>query len=97
MSEAPPTKVSAKPLKGKTRWWSRWTKRLVVTALCARIVLWVFLEPIVNFGASYAGLSVSWASASLSISTLSLTATDLTIRNAVDQDAPTRVLAKRRF
>ena len=93
MNEAPKTQPSAKP-KGKSRWWSRWTKRLAITALCARIVLWVFLEQIANFGASYAGLSVSWESASLSICTLSLAIQDLVVRDADDHDAPTLLTAE---
>ena len=88
MKEAPKTQARVKP-KGKSRWWSRWTKRLAITALCMRIVLWVFLEQLANFGASYAGLSVSWESASLSICTLSLAIQDLVIRDANDDDAPT--------
>lgn len=80
--------------KPKGRWWWRWSKRLVVAGLVTRIVLWLFLEQIADFGASYAGLSVSWRSASLSLSGLSLYIEDLVVRDRDDADAPPLVTAQ---
>ena len=82
------TAKPTKPAKPKSRWWWRWTKRLTVAALVTRILLWLFLAQIANFGAGFAGLSVSWRSASLSLSGLSLHLEDLLVRDANDPDAP---------
>ena len=59
--------TSKKTGKRKSRWWWRWTKRFAVAGVAARIVLWLFLEQIANFGAGFAGLSIEWRSASLSL------------------------------
>ncbi|MGK0350098.1 MAG: hypothetical protein ACJAYX_000766 [Planctomycetota bacterium] len=83
-----------KAAKPKSRWWWRWTKRLAITGLVARILLWLFLEQITNFGAGYAGLAVSWRSASLSITGLSLHIEDLVVRDANDADAPALLKAQ---
>lgn len=80
--------------KTKSRWWWRWTKRLAMAGLVARILLWLFLEQITNFGAGYAGLAVSWRSASLSITGLSLHIEDLVVRDAKDADAPALLKAQ---
>src|SRR5690606_34919124 len=80
--------------KKKSRWWWRWSKRLTIAAVCARIVLWLFLEQLANFGAGFAGLSVSWRSASLSITGLSLHIEDLLVRDANDESAPPLLAAQ---
>ena len=80
--------------KRKPRWWWRWTKRLAIVAVVARLLLWLFLEQLANFGASFAGLSVSWQSASLSLTTLSLHIEDLVVRDAQDSQAPTLLTAE---
>lgn len=83
--EAATTKKTKKNSgKKKSRWWWRWTKRLAIAGLAARIALWLFLEQLANFGAGFAGLSVEWRSASLSISGLSLHIEDLVVRNVED-------------
>ena len=88
---------NSKANKPKSRWWWRWTRRLAIASLAARILLWLFLEQITNFGAGYAGLSVSWRSASLSITGLSLHIEDLVVRDANDADAPTLLKAQEVF
>ncbi|MFT4513195.1 MAG: hypothetical protein ACI91B_001897 [Planctomycetota bacterium] len=94
--KAPKGKKAEKKKAGKpkSRWWWRWTKRLAVTGLVARLLLWLFLEQITNFGAGYAGLDVSWRSASLSITGLSLRIEDLVVRDANDADAPALLMAQ---
>ena len=88
---------NSKANKPKSRWWWRWTRRIAIASLAARILLWLFLEQITNFGAGYAGLSVSWRSASLSITGLSLHIEDLVVRDANDADAPTLLKAHEVF
>lgn len=84
-----PDAGAAKAKKGKPRrrWWWRWTRRLVLTVLVARLLLWVFLEQIADFGAGFAGLSVEWRDASLSLTGLSLHIEDLVVRDASRPDA----------
>ena len=60
----------------------RWARRLVLAALTARVLLWVLLQPLADFGASWAGLTVTWRSASLSVLELSAHIEDLEIRDA---------------
>jgi len=79
--------------KRRSRWWWRWTKRLAIAALITRLLLGIFLEQIADFGASFAGLSVSWRSASLSLTTLSLHIEDLAVRDAKDSQAATLLTA----
>lgn len=90
------TESKDKPPKARrrTRWWWRWTKRLAVAGLVARVLLWLFLEHLADFGAGFAGLSVSWRSASLSINGLSLHIEDLVVRDANDEQAPPLLTAQ---
>ena len=72
----------------KRRWWWRWTRRLVLTAVVARLLLWLFLQPLADFGAGFAGLSIAWRDASLSLTGLSLHIQDLVVRDRADAEAP---------
>jgi len=79
----------------KRRFLWRWTRRLLITAVALRILLWLFLQPLADFGAGFAGLSVSWRSASLSLVGLSLTIDDLVVRDVDDAgDGPPLLAAK---
>ena len=60
----------------------RWAKRLLLAALAARVLLWILLQPLADLGASWAGLTVTWRSASLSLLELSAHIEDLEIRDA---------------
>ncbi|MFK7739670.1 MAG: DUF748 domain-containing protein [Planctomycetota bacterium] len=80
--------------RGRGSWLWRWTKRLAITAVVARLGLWLFLEHLANFGAGFAGLSVSWRSHSLSIAGLSLHIEDLLVRDAEDETAPPLLTAQ---
>lgn len=89
-----PQPTKSKPKKPRGRWYWRWTRRLAITAVVARLLLWLFLEQLANFGAGFAGLSVSWRSASLSIAGLSLLIEDLEVRDANDAEAPALLKAQ---
>ncbi|MFN3244873.1 MAG: DUF748 domain-containing protein [Planctomycetota bacterium] len=82
------------PTRRRSRWYWRWTRRLLIAAVVARVLLWLFLEQLANFGAGFAGLSVSWRSASLSIAGLSLVVEDLVVRDADDASAPPLLTAQ---
>ena len=88
------SRAKATKRKRKSRWWWRWTKRLAAAGLVARVLLWLFLEHLADFGAGFAGLSVSWRSASLSLSGLSLHIEDLVVRDANDEQAPPLLTAQ---
>ena len=70
----------------RRRW--RWLRRALLGAILARLLLWFSLLPLCNFGAGLVGLTVSWRSASLSLTHLSLHVEDLVIRDAEDDGAP---------
>ncbi|MCB9877213.1 MAG: DUF748 domain-containing protein [Planctomycetes bacterium] len=75
-----PTENDAGPPRARRPWWRRWLRRLAITAVVARLVLAVGLEQLADFGAGFAGLSVSWRSHSLSLLGLSLHIEDLEVR-----------------
>lgn len=79
MTEAPRADAP-QPRPRRARGALRWTGRLLLTALAARLLLWGFLLPLVQFGAGLVGLTVSWRSASLSVLSLSAHIVDLELR-----------------
>lgn len=83
MSEPAPTPAAPRGARRAVRW----TVRLLSAAALARLLLWAFLLPLADFGAGFAGLRVSWRSASLSVLTLSAHVEDLVVRDARDADA----------
>jgi hypothetical protein len=88
MSEPTPDTQPA-PAKQKPR--RRWRRRLLIAAaivVLLRLSLVVFLQPIADFAAGMAGLSLSWRAASLSLLGASLHAEDVVVRLADDPDAP---------
>ena len=76
--------AAAAERRPRRRW--RWLRRLLVAAVVARLLLWLTLQPLANFGAGFAGLSVQWKSASLSLLTMSAHVEDLVVRD-VDAEA----------
>ena len=86
----PPPAESKSPPKPRRRWrwlrWLFWLSLLLVIAL--RLALALFLQPLANFGAGFAGLSVDWRSSSLSLLGLSLQVEDLVVGIANDDGEP---------
>ena len=76
---APATAAPATKRRPRRLW--RWLRRLLIAALVARLLLWLTLQQLANFGAGFAGLSVQWKSASLSLLTMSAHIEDLVVRD----------------
>ncbi|HEB52287.1 MAG TPA: DUF748 domain-containing protein [bacterium] len=85
------------PRRWSRRWWWRWTRRTAITAVLLRVLLALFLLPLVDFGAGFAGLTVSWRRASLSLSGLSLHLDDVLVRDAEHPDRPPLLAAQEVF
>ncbi len=84
--------AAPRPARTRRRW--RWARRAVLGAVAARLLLWLLLQPLCDFGAGFVGLTVSWRSASLSLSHLSLHVEDVVVRDAEREGAPTLFTAQ---
>lgn len=92
---APSAAPATTPAQAKPRRrWRRWSLRLVVAALVARLLLALLLAPLADFAAGFAGLGVSWRSASLSLLGLSLHVEDLVVRVRGADDLPPLLTAQ---
>lgn len=84
--------MSAPP---KTRsWWRRWLWRLSVAAVVGRVLLALFLEPLLRFGASFAGLDLQVGAAHLSLLGTSFRAEAVVVRALDTPEAPPLFVAK---
>lgn len=72
----------------------RWTWRLVVAAVVVRVLLALFLVPLLCFGAGFAGLRLELGNASLSLLGASLRLEQLAVYTADAPQAPPLLLAK---
>lgn len=72
----------------------RWTWRLVVTAIVLRVLLALFLAPLLRLGAGFAGLQLELGSASLSLLGASLRLEQVAVHIVDAPTAPPLLLAK---
>ncbi len=76
------------------RRWRRWLWRLAIAALVARLLLAAFLPQVLAFAASFAGLTMSVRSASLSLLGLSLHLEDVVVHAADQREQPPLLVAQ---
>lgn len=81
----------SKPPRSRLR---RWAWRLVVAVVLARVLLALFLVPLLRLGASFAGLDVELGSASLSLLGASFRLEQVAVHAADAPQAPPLLLAK---
>lgn len=74
--------------------WRRWTFRLLLAAVAARVLLALFLVPLLRYAASFAGLELELGSASLCLLGGSFRLEQVTVRVADAPAAPPLLLAK---
>ena len=75
-------------------WWRRWLWRLLVTAVVGRVLLALFLEPLLRFSASFAGLDLQVGAAHLSLLGTSFRAEAVVVRALDTPEAPPLFVAK---
>ncbi|MBL8738694.1 MAG: hypothetical protein JNL12_19855, partial [Planctomycetes bacterium] len=75
-------------------WWRRWLWRLLVAAVVGRVLLALFLEPLLRFGASFAGLDLQVGAAHLSLLGTSFRAEAVVVRAVDTPEAPPLFVAK---
>jgi len=78
------------------RWpkWRRWLWRLALVAIAARVLLALFLAPLLGLAAGFAGLTLTMRGASLSLLGTSLRLEDVVVRAAGDGDGPPLFVAE---
>lgn len=75
-------------------WWRRWLWRLLVAAVVGRVLLALFLEPLLRLGASFAGLDLQVGAAHLSLLGTSFRAEAVVVRAVDSPEAPPLFAAK---
>lgn len=75
-------------------WWRRWLWRLLIAAVVGRVLLALFLEPLLRFSASFAGLDLQVGAAHLSLLGTSFRAEAVVVRAVDTPEAPPLFVAK---
>ncbi|MFO1032032.1 MAG: DUF748 domain-containing protein [Planctomycetota bacterium] len=78
----------------KRSWWRRWLWRLLVAAVVGRVLLALFLEPLLRLGAGFAGLDLQIGAAQLSLLGTSFRAEAVVVRALDTPEAPPLLVAK---